>query len=86
MRILLDTHTYLWLRLEPLRLSRTAAAIIEDSSNELLLSLVSLWEMTIKAAKDQLKLPAANIRAARAELQEFGIELLGTGCHGHLRA
>ena len=77
MKLLLDTHTYLWLRLEPHRLSRRAATEIDDKSNQLFVSLVSLWEMTIKSAKGQLKLPAADIRAVGIELDEFDIELLG---------
>ncbi|MDR0959618.1 MAG: type II toxin-antitoxin system VapC family toxin [Propionibacteriaceae bacterium] len=48
MKILLDTHTVLWAATNSKRLSRTAMGLIEDESNELLVSAVCPWEMGIK--------------------------------------
>jgi PIN domain nuclease of toxin-antitoxin system len=59
MRILLDTHVWLWLLLEPQRLSVPAVGLLEDNSNELLLSAASAWEIAIKHAAGKLKLPVA---------------------------
>ena len=48
MRVLLDTHTFIWFVTDSPRLSATAKAFIEDEYNEKLLSIASVWEMAIK--------------------------------------
>ena len=48
MRILLDTHTFIWFVTDSSRLSTTAKALIENDYNEKLLSIASIWEMSIK--------------------------------------
>ena len=48
MRLLLDTHTLAWAIGAPEQLSETARALLEDSLNSLLVSPVSIWEMSIK--------------------------------------
>lgn len=57
MRVLLDTCAFLWLALEPKRLSPVAVNLINDTANELLLSDVSVWEMTLKHTAGKLPLP-----------------------------
>ena len=59
MRLLLDTHEWLWMHTAPERLSRGARMLIEDPANELVLSLVSCWEIAIKYALGKLPLPSA---------------------------
>lgn len=58
MRLLLDTHVWLWLQVAPERLSERSLAIVSDSSNELLLSAASAWEIAIKHALGKLRLPS----------------------------
>src|SRR5215510_10162912 len=48
MRLLLDTHTFLWFVLGDGHLSAKAKAAIENPSNEKLLSPASYWEIAIK--------------------------------------
>lgn len=48
MRLLLDTHALLWTLTDNPRLSRNARAAVADSSNELLISSVSAFEITTK--------------------------------------
>jgi len=48
MRILLDTHTFLWWDNEPEQLSAQAFALCNDVQNQMVLSVVSVWEMEIK--------------------------------------
>jgi len=48
MRLVLDTHAFLWFVLGDGRLSAKAKAAIEDPSNEKLLSPASYWEIAIK--------------------------------------
>lgn len=56
MRLLLDTHIWVWSQLEPERLSVPAASAIGSSNNELWLSPISLWELTLLVEKDRLGL------------------------------
>lgn len=48
MKLLLDTHAFLWALAEPARLSRTARDLLTDGSNVLYVSAVSLFEMSTK--------------------------------------
>lgn len=48
MKLLLDTHVLLWAAGEPSKLSRDARDAIDDLNNELLFSVASLWEVSIK--------------------------------------
>jgi PIN domain nuclease of toxin-antitoxin system len=57
MRLLLDTHTFLWFITEDRRLSKTAERLIRDGRNELLLSVASIWEVAIKVRLDRLPIP-----------------------------
>ena len=56
MRLLLDTHAYLWWATDPTRLSPIALAACQNPSNELLLSIVSIWELMIKQGLGKLRL------------------------------
>jgi len=47
-KVLLDTHTFIWLFDAPERLSARAAAICADPANLLVLSVVSIWEIVVK--------------------------------------
>ncbi len=48
MKLLLDTHTFIWLDTAPEKLSPTALAACEAPDNELYFSVVSAWEIQIK--------------------------------------
>ena len=56
MRLLLDTHVWLWLQHAPERLG-SALPAMEDPNNELLFSAASSWEIAIKYALGKLSLP-----------------------------
>jgi PIN domain nuclease of toxin-antitoxin system len=58
MKLLLDTHTFLWLIVGSPNLSAAAQAALADPANELFLSVASIWELAIKTSspKQQLKL------------------------------
>jgi PIN domain nuclease of toxin-antitoxin system len=63
MNLLLDTHTLLWAIGQSNELSKKAVREIENVSNEILVSAVSLWEIALKASIGKLKLsfPVASI-------------------------
>ena len=54
MKYLLDTSPYIWLIDNDNRLSATAKSIIEDSDNQIYLSVVSFWEIVIKRSLGKL--------------------------------
>lgn len=56
MRVLLDTHVWLWMLTEPARLGE-ALDLVSDARNELLLSAASTWEIVIKHGLGRLELP-----------------------------
>ena len=57
MKLLLDTHAFLWFNAGDSRLSRKARGAMESDDAELLLSAASVWEMAIKASLGRLTLP-----------------------------
>jgi PIN domain nuclease of toxin-antitoxin system len=56
MKLLLDTHAFVWADGEPEKLSSRAKAACEDPANELVLSAVSVWEMQLKLMLGKLTL------------------------------
>lgn len=66
MKLLLDTHIWLWSLIEPHRLTPRVAKALEDPSNELWISPFSLWEAMILAERGRVVLepdPTTWIRA-----------------------
>ena len=57
MKVLLDTHTFLWWITDDNRLSSFAREIITNGDNELFLSAATGWEIAIKAQLGRIKLP-----------------------------
>lgn len=58
MKLLLDTHAFLWFVFGDAKLSASARLAIEDPGNDVALSLASIWEMTIKHGLGKLPLNA----------------------------
>ncbi len=58
MRLLLDTHVFLWYITGSNRLSLRFYESIRDPQNDIYLSVVSLWEIIIKYNVGKLPLPA----------------------------
>jgi PIN domain nuclease of toxin-antitoxin system len=57
-KLLLDTHIWLWSTLEPQRLTRRVSKALADPANELWLSPVSVGELIVLLRKRRLKLPS----------------------------
>ncbi len=76
MRFLLDTHTYLWLVREPGRIPNSVFSVLEDDRNRFYLSILSLWEMTIKSSRGKLQLPGGDIASMLQEIEAFPISLI----------
>ena len=56
MKILVDTHVFLWMAMTPMRLSGRVRALLADTANELFLSDASVWEIAIKYKTGRLEL------------------------------
>ena len=56
MRLLLDTHTFLWFVLDDPALSPRAKTTVEDPNTDVLVSPASYWEIAIKVALKKLDL------------------------------
>lgn len=69
MKLLLDTHVLIWMDSEPVKLSARGRSLIVDPQNELLLSVVSLWEIQIKAMLGKLstRLPLEQLVAEQQQ-------------------
>ncbi len=69
MRLLLDTHVWVWRLLEPERLSRRAAAILAEPGHEVHLSSISVWETLVLARRGCLALEPTPAEWVRTALQ-----------------
>ena len=76
MRYLLDTNALLWFLANDKKLSHKARQLIESSSNESFLSIVSLWEIAIKTALGKLDLAEPFEQMFPKQLQLNRIEVL----------
>ena len=56
MKLLLDTHIFLWLRNEPEKIPLHIMNVYEDISSDVFLSMASIWEIQIKNQLGKLAL------------------------------
>jgi len=75
MKIILDTHTFLWFVNDSPELSNSAAELIE-SDVDLWISIASLWEISIKVNLNKLDLPDDFDRFIPHQIAVNGIEIL----------
>ena len=72
MKLMLDTHTFLWALSEPNRLSKKQIAAMEDPTNKVYVSSILITEIAIKASLGKLELSFDPIDAA----ERSGFEML----------
>lgn len=77
MKLLLDTHSFLWFVQGDSRLSATAKRLAEDPANDRFLSVASVWEMGIKIGVGKLRLESRIEQFIPEQLHENGLGLLG---------
>jgi PIN domain nuclease of toxin-antitoxin system len=85
-RVLLDTHTLLWAKISPEKLSRHAAEIIADPLNVIFVSAVSAWEIATKVRLGKLPGLERLERDFLEVMEESGYELLSIEAENALRA
>jgi len=76
MRLLLDTHTFIWAATLDEQLSSKAKTLILDSENELFLSVASIWEMSIKASIGKLILQQPIEQIINEQIHLNGLKIL----------
>lgn len=76
MILLLDTHAFMWWAGEPEKLSPSALTAIKDRTNQLLLSVATVWEMQIKHQLGKLELTLPLEEIVEREQRAKNIELL----------
>jgi PIN domain nuclease of toxin-antitoxin system len=74
-RLLLDTHVFLWLQTEPERLG-DHLTLVEDGGTTLLVSAASSWEIAIKYGLGRLPLPDPPERYVPTRMRAIGAEAL----------
>lgn len=76
MKVLLDTNAFIWSQGNRSQYSKAAERIFLDPDTELMVSIVSVWEMAIKSSVGKLKLPEPIETLIPKELAKNDIELL----------
>lgn len=76
MKLLLDTHTFIWWDSAPNELSAATLQQIESIDNEVYISLASRWEIQIKTQLGRLELKADLAELIRQQQTENGVSLL----------
>lgn len=71
MKILLDTHIWIWYLSSNLRLSEILVKAIEDDTNQLYLSPISIWETLLLGEKKRLILEPNPEQWIKDSLQEL---------------
>ncbi|MBE9250661.1 type II toxin-antitoxin system VapC family toxin [Dolichospermum sp. LEGE 00240] len=56
MKLLLDTHAFMWWHSDPECIPKSTIHLLQDPDNEVIISVVSLWEMQIKIQLGKLAL------------------------------
>jgi PIN domain nuclease of toxin-antitoxin system len=76
MKAILDTHIFLWWNMDDPQLAPSIREVISDGHNELFLSAASAWEISIKAGRGRLILPASPQKYVTDRLVLHGVQPL----------
>jgi PIN domain nuclease of toxin-antitoxin system len=86
MKLLVDTHVLLWIANDPQRIADATRQAMQDASNELLVSIVSAWEISIKQSIRKLELPGPAEEWLPEMLDRSGLRAVAPGLAAALRA
>ena len=83
MKLLLDTHVFLWVRREPKRVSAHVTGLLKDPANSVFVSAATAWEIAIKAASGKLAFDQDFLAAFDDRIRALAWEpLVITAAHG----
>jgi PIN domain nuclease of toxin-antitoxin system len=71
MKLLLDTHIWIWMVMEPTRLSRRVARALDNAENQLWLSPISIWELLMLTQKGRVELNEDVVAWTRRTLEQL---------------
>ncbi len=70
MKLLLDTHIWLWSQLEPSRLTKRVASALIKPTNELWLSPISIWETLLLTDRGRLRIKGDPVQWVSTALEK----------------
>jgi len=76
MRVLIDTHIFIWYVQNSQRLNSSVANLINDGKNDILFSTASIWEMAIKQSTGKLNLGVPYASFIEEQMRLNNMELL----------
>ena len=76
MRLLLDTHVWLWQALDADRISAPVSLALSDPGNELYLSVISVWEFLVLVRKERMVVDGSPMDWARQSLRRSPLHVL----------
>jgi len=76
MNFLLDTHSFLWALFSPEKLSPSAAQKIRSSDNDVAISVISFWEISLKFALGKLELSGVEPEALPRFAEQMGMNIM----------
>ena len=81
MNFLLDTHSFLWALFVPEKLSRSAVEAITSSDNDITVSVVTFWEISLKYALGKLELSGVEPDELPGFAKQTGLNILAISPH-----
>ncbi|HLM00491.1 MAG TPA: type II toxin-antitoxin system VapC family toxin [Pyrinomonadaceae bacterium] len=76
MKLLLDTHAFVWIHEAPSKISPIALASLSNPSNQLSLSIVSIWELQIKIQAGKFRFKETLEEVIEIEQTTNGLQIL----------
>ena len=72
---MLDTHALIWALFEPDKLGKKTRAILKDRGNDVRVSAISYWEISLKSGIGKLTLPETDPSEIPAAARQLGLQL-----------
>jgi PIN domain nuclease of toxin-antitoxin system len=76
LKLLIDTHVFLWLADRPDHVAEEARLALEDPVNDVFVSSAVAWEIAIKSSAGKLQLPVEAGEYVRSRISSFGFRTL----------
>lgn len=77
MKLLVDTHVFLWMAFEPQRLSSVARTALQDGSNPIVVSVVTAWELGTAIGRQRLELARPLEEFVHVHCEQMDAAILG---------
>jgi PIN domain nuclease of toxin-antitoxin system len=76
MRLLLDTHVFIWSKREPERLSKRVISLFKSRESRIMLSAVTAWEIAVKTHNGKLDFDKSILDDFENHVAELGFDIL----------